>query len=72
MIKKAASICNKMRLPQSVITLASICIKMKLTQFVITLAPIGHKKFPNLYYNFALICNKLLLELVFFAISRVP
>ena len=47
-------------------------IKQSCPNFVITLAPIGNKKFPNLWYSFAPICNKLMLKLVFFAISRVP
>ena len=68
--------CVIKKLPQFVIALATICNKIKLPQFVIkrscpnfviTLAPIGNKKFPNLWYSFASICNNLVLKLVFFA-----
>ena len=68
--------CVIKKLPQFVITLATICNKIKLPQFVIkrscpnfviTLALIGNKKFPNLWYSFASICNNLVLKLVFFA-----
>ena len=47
-------------------------IKRSCPNFVITLTPIGNKEFPDLWYSFAPICNKLMLKLVFFAISRVP
>ena len=46
-------------------------IKRSCSNFVITFAPIGNKKFPNLWYSFTPICNKLMLKLIFFAISRV-
>ena len=60
-----------MKLPEFVIMPAPIYTKWSCPKFVITLVPIGNKKFPNLWYSFALICNKLMLKLVFFAISRV-
>ena len=65
-----ARICNKKMLPQFVITLAPSCNKMKLPEFVITLAPIGNKNFPNLWYSFAPICNKVMSKLAFLAISE--
>ena len=65
-----APIYNKKMLPQFVTTLAPSCNKMKLPEFVITLAPIGNKNFPNLWYSFAPICNKVMSKLAFLAISE--